>query len=323
MAVDADRRSHDARIAALSRGNPPTRQQPEASHAIRVRIEEAQGRPSPGRSPNGDPCAPTPPPGDPRGRSARAGTPRRRQRSPRSSDRALRDDPRIQRLAALEREVDRLLARLEPLERRVGRAASRTSRPPVAPRRPAPPSRRPRSGWTSACGPPTRSAPEPRWRRSSARRRWRPADDLRVHRPDRRAGRASPPRARRAEVVAVSMRTRAEAELTAVAPRLRALRAAIAACGPSSSGRYGWRGGPDRARAARGATPDACGGHPPRGDVEDLRTLSWREDQTPFLGLLGPTAADLRDARRPDGDRERFSGYASCTAGSSAGSRPR
>ncbi len=116
-----------------------------------------------------------------------------------------------------------------------------------------------------------------------------------------------------AQAVADSLRDAAETELRAVAPRLAALRVALADAQPklARAARLADRAALERARLEeqRRALAEAV----LRAEAwEDLRTLSWREDQAPFLTLLGPTGG--RTCETPPGlmeTGEGFSGYAS------------
>lgn len=231
-----------------------------------------------------------------------------------STDPALRNDPRIQRLAELERELDRLLARVEPLERRVGRAAvayleaarladGASAAVAEAEARLAERIRTayvmgPGATLEAFLGAETLADLETisEYTARTIALDERLLDEL-----------AS------AEVVAVAFRARAEAELAAVAPRLRALRAALAALHPKVERAIRLaeeaRVEHEQLEEQRKALAEAAF----RAETwEDLRTLSWREDQTPFLGLLGPTGG--RTCETPPGlveTGERFSGYAS------------
>jgi hypothetical protein len=115
------------------------------------------------------------------------------------------------------------------------------------------------------------------------------------------------------QVVAVSLRARAEADLAAMRPRLDELRAALAALDAQLE---------EATRLAEEArVQDAwfdqqrlalADAHARAESWEDLKTLTWGEDQAPYLALLGPTGGQTCDT--PEGlvaTGERFSGYAS------------
>ncbi len=117
----------------------------------------------------------------------------------------------------------------------------------------------------------------------------------------------------RSQVVAVSLRARAEADLAAMRPRLEELRAALAALDAQLE---------EATRLAEEArVQDAwfdqqrlalADAHARAESWEDLKTLTWGEDQAPYLALLGPTGGQTCDT--PEGlvaTGERFSGYAS------------
>lgn len=117
----------------------------------------------------------------------------------------------------------------------------------------------------------------------------------------------------RSQVVAVSLRARAEADLAAMRPRLDELRAALAALDAELE---------EATRLAEEARVEdawfdqqrlALADARARAESwEDLKALTWGEDQAPYLALLGPTGGQTCDT--PEGlvaTGERFSGYAS------------
>lgn len=117
----------------------------------------------------------------------------------------------------------------------------------------------------------------------------------------------------RARAVATSLRALAEAELRALTPGLDELRARLAtletelreaeALAEEARVEDAWF--EQQLLALSEALARAEG-------WEDLKTLTWGEDQTPYLALLGPSGGQTCDT--PDGlvaTGERFSGYAS------------
>lgn len=117
----------------------------------------------------------------------------------------------------------------------------------------------------------------------------------------------------RTRVVSVSLRALAEAELRPIAPRLDELRAGLE--------RLQGNLRDAEALAEEARVEDewfeqqllALSEAEARAQTwEDLQTLTWGEDQTPYLALLGPTGGRTCDT--PEGlvaTGERFTGYAS------------
>ena len=117
----------------------------------------------------------------------------------------------------------------------------------------------------------------------------------------------------RARVVSVSLRALAEAELRAMAPRLDELRGRledlhedlVEAATLADEARVEDEWFEQRLLALSEAAARAQ-------SWEDLETLTWGEDQAPYVALLGPTGGRTCDT--PEGlvaTGERFSGYAS------------
>lgn len=227
---------------------------------------------------------------------------------------ALREDPRVQRLVRLEREVDRTLALVEALERRIGRASlayveaarlAETAGQAVAEAQQRLDDRirtayemGPGATLEALLGAPTFADLGTIAEYTS---RVVSLDRHELH------------EVARAQVVAVSLRARAEAELAALTPRLRALQDTLDALRPkldratllAERARVHHERLQEQRRALAEATLRA-------ETWEDLRTLAWREDQAPFLALLGPTGGQTCDT--PPGlveTGESFSGYAS------------
>ena len=228
-------------------------------------------------------------------------------------DPALRADPRVQRLAELDRRVTRLLARYRELEREVGRAAI---------------------AFVDAA----RSAEGAQLAVEAARERFderlRTAYELGpgtaveailnagsfadvallseyVAR-SADADEAILREASTAAVVAISLRSRAEAELAVLSPRLGELRAMLAeldgrlqealVLAEEAQVEHEWLEQQRQALTEAAARQDGW---------EDLSTLTWGEDQSPFLSLLGPSGG--RTCETPSGlieSGERFEGWA-------------
>ena len=117
----------------------------------------------------------------------------------------------------------------------------------------------------------------------------------------------------RARVVSISLRALAESELGALAPRLDELRARLAdleiklreaeALAEEARVEDAWFEQQLVALSEAAARAQSW---------EDLRMLTWGEDQAPYVALLGPTGGQTCDT--PQGlvaTGERFSGYAS------------
>ncbi len=117
----------------------------------------------------------------------------------------------------------------------------------------------------------------------------------------------------RARVVSISLRALAESELRAIEPRLDELRARLAGLEVDLE--------EARVLAEEARVEDAwfeqqllalSEAEARAQSWEDLRTLTWGEDQTPYLAFLGPTGGQTCET--PEGlvaTGERFSGYAS------------
>jgi len=233
---------------------------------------------------------------------------------PARADAGLADDPRIQRLERLERRADRLVARLDPLQREVGRAAiafveaarmaeAASAAVAEAEERLA---ERIRTAYELGPGAPLEAFLSAETLADLGAIGEYTARTVAL---DRR----SLHELSRAEVVAVSLRAAAEAELAAVSPRLQALQTNLAALRRKLERAIRLaeeaRVEHEQLEQQRAALEEAA----MRAEtLEDLRTLSWREDQIPFLALLGPTGGQTCDT--PAGlveTGERFSGYAS------------
>lgn len=119
--------------------------------------------------------------------------------------------------------------------------------------------------------------------------------------------------AARAKVVADSARAFAEAELAAVALRLEELRRTLAEAQAHLDRAEGLAEEARLEHLAFEAEQRAIAEAAARATTwEDLRTLTYGEDQTPYLALLGPTGG--RTCETPPGlveTGESFSGYAS------------
>jgi hypothetical protein len=226
----------------------------------------------------------------------------------------LRDDPRIERLRRLEAEVDRLLVRLQHLERAVGRAAvsyldaARAAEAAAAAvdQAQARLDERVRTAYQLGPGATLEAFLAAETLADVAAISEYTARTIAL---DERALQE----VTRAQILATSSRAAAEAELRALTPRLQALRATVAAMQPklTRAAQLARRARVEHARlvAQRRAVAEAV----LRADVwEDLRTLTWQEDQAPFLALLGPTGGQTCDT--PAGlieTGETFAGYAS------------
>jgi hypothetical protein len=229
------------------------------------------------------------------------------------SDPELRSDPRVQRLAELDRRMDRLLERYGALEREVGRAAlayldaTRAARAAETTVVEAENDLDQRIRATYELGPGATV---------EALLGAETFADLALI--SEYLGRATSAHVRMvhevslAQVVAISLRARAEAELAAVTPRLRSLQALLAelqaaldhalALAQEAKVEHEWLEERRRTLAEAAARQEGW---------EDLRTLTWGEDQSPFLALLGPSGG--RSCETPAGlmaTGERFSGWA-------------
>jgi len=231
-----------------------------------------------------------------------------------ATDPRLRGDPRIQRLHRTQARVDRLLVRLERLERSIGRVAvsyleaariADAADAAVAEAQ-AQLDERVRTAYQLGPGATLEAFLGAQTLADVAVISEYAARTVAL---DERAL----DEVARAQIVAASTRAAAEAELRALTPQLRALRATVAAMQPKLLRAVQLA---ERARVEhiqlleqRRAIAEAV----LRADAwEDLRTLTWQEDQAPFLALLGPTGGQTCET--PAGlveTGEGFAGYAS------------